>query len=236
MKKLICLIAACLMLLSGCALRPEPKPEPTAVPTVEPTAEPVLPPVRNAGSATHYDIAYFDFESAYAKADIIALVRIGDWLGERNVENEIGLTYYSASVIEAYKGDAPEQFILCQDGNSLESVNGFTLFTYGDELLLYLHRYSNPDYEDMYYIVGAYVTAMYALPDASGELYLASLADEMAKTAGIEQVYTHDIAVQEELAANCSDPIVKDLMYHSPFICRASDYIDKLTALSDRQG
>ncbi len=222
MKRLICLLAACMLLFAGCTGPHEPE------------HEPVLPPARVGSSSMKAQIPYFDLERACGEADLIAHIRVCDWLGERNVEYEMELTYFSASIIESFKGQKEGNFVLCQDGNSKLTLGGYPLFTYGDELLLFLKRGSNPDYDEMYYVVGSYGTVMYGLGDDNGDCYFMSICDGFYDSIGIERNYADDNALRDLLVKNCPDPLVKEMAMHSPFICRADDFFERIEAITGK--
>jgi hypothetical protein len=73
------------------------------------------------------------FEALYAQADVVARLIVGDWLGE---DKELGATYYNATAVDVFKGKLPKNFTLKQNGCSEKSAS--LLFTYGNELLLFL--------------------------------------------------------------------------------------------------
>ena len=47
---------------------------------------------------------------AFQEADAVALVRVGDWLGEKT--DGFPYTYYEADALECYKGDIPAQLLI----------------------------------------------------------------------------------------------------------------------------
>ena len=51
---------------------------------------------------------------AFQEADAVALVRVGDWLGEQ--DGGFPITFYKAAVVKSYKGDLPREFTLMQNG------------------------------------------------------------------------------------------------------------------------
>ena len=139
----------------------------------EPPEEIVVPPNRfgEKSASIMYD---FTFEEVAKAADAIAHVRVGNWLGYNNDNWTVS---FEAEVITAYKGDIPQDFVLLQDGNEDSAINNFPLFTYGNELLLFLGKAESNDafgvtyYEDSYYIRGVHTTVYYVSQDSSGASY-----------------------------------------------------------------
>ena len=192
--------------------------------------EPVLPPVRTGSTSMIARIPDYSLERAYNEADLVALVRVGDWLGERNVEYEAELTYYSARAERMYKGEETD-FVLCQDGNSALTLSGYPLFTDGNELLLFLKHGSDPDYEDMYYIVGSYGTVMYALSDDSGETYLIEPFGGFGHSTGIKENHSEEAELIAQLVKNNGDRLLNETVLHAAFICKAEDMEKRMDEL-----
>ena len=97
--------------LAGCAVRKD---------------SPVLPPTRWGTKGTfdvQLEMAY-GFESAFADADMVAHVRVGDWIDE---DTDIYATYYEATVLHSYKGEETGNFVLTQDGCSEYTMGGYPL-------------------------------------------------------------------------------------------------------------
>ena len=72
------------------------------------------------------------FEEAYEEASAAALVEIGDWLGEAD-----GGTFYKAKVLECYKGDLPDNFIVVMGGDSSMTLVGEPLMSAGERYLMF---------------------------------------------------------------------------------------------------
>ena len=80
--------------------------------------EPVLPPVRESQYPTHSILAkYYDFQEAFQEADVVAHIRIGDWLGEDIDRNA---TLFQAETVDVFKGTLPDTFVYDQFGCSGE--------------------------------------------------------------------------------------------------------------------
>ena len=67
----------------------------------------VLPPTRygnGSGLVDYYtdDIAYY-----YAEADVIARIKVGNWLWEDRNQSHGWCTYFEAQALECYKGTLP---------------------------------------------------------------------------------------------------------------------------------
>jgi hypothetical protein len=107
-------------------------------------------------------------ESIYAEADVVARLTVGDWLGE---DAELEATYYEATVIETFKGDIPKNFILKQNGYTQEGA--ILLFTYGNEVLLFLKADEDPKYKNTYTEIKNSTVVDIAYDDAGNDYYLA---------------------------------------------------------------
>ena len=112
----------------------------------------VLPPTRVGKTTARAELAdRYDMDSAVGDSDMIAYVRIGNW-----VEEDDHSTYYEAVVVAQYKGESVDNIIIKQDGNSECTIKGYELFTHGDEMVLFLRKASNR--ENTYWITGSYTT------------------------------------------------------------------------------
>ncbi len=156
MKKFLILISMLVFLLSffGCEKEPE---------------EIVLPPKRVSTDEIMVvratDTAY-SFEDAFSYADTVAHVRIKNWLRE---DTEEQYTYYEAEIVELFKGDEKEEITVRQTGSSVCTLNGFPLFTYGNEMLMFLKE------QDGAYTVYGYATKLFdAVRAEDGETYYIS--------------------------------------------------------------
>lgn len=109
----------------------------------------VLPPTRFTRRGGAPGAFYWEeedtFEAAYAQADVVARVKVGNWLGE---DAQLQVTYYEATVVDTFKGDIPESFVLKQAGYTQEGA--VLLFTYGNEVLLFLKSDEDPNYENTF--------------------------------------------------------------------------------------
>ena len=96
---------------------------------------------------------------AFQEADAVALVRVGDWLGEQ--DGGFPITFYKAAVVKSYKGDLPREFTLMQNAGTYED---YPLYTCGNELLVFL-RHSQTDWGEAYIqYPGAYVNVCAFIP------------------------------------------------------------------------
>lgn len=140
----------------------------------------VLPPVRVLEDVScHGDLAKpYTFETAFSEAEVVARIKVGNWLSE---DTDIDSTFYEADTLQCFKGDIPETFILKQDGSSECIADGYPLFTYGNELLLFLNKGSSDGYESecpikydtFYWIIGGFSTFLDVSYDADGNRYYA---------------------------------------------------------------
>lgn len=136
----------------------------------------VRPPVR-IGEATG-NASFnrsFSLTEAFEEADVVALVQVGNWLGEKT--DGFSYTYYEADALECYKGDIPAHFTLMQSGASTSTYEDYPLYTYGNQLLLFLDQTQTDggeayiQYPGAYVNVCSFITMMYAANADDGSRY-----------------------------------------------------------------
>ena len=135
--------------------------------------ERVLPPCRiseksviSASLAKKYTLT-----SAYEDADVVAHIKVGDWLEE---DAELMSSFFEAEIIRIYKGKAEDKIVLEQDGTSTGTLKGYPLLTYGKEVLVFLKdatSFEKIHYKDAYWIIGSYTTLLDACYDDKGNVY-----------------------------------------------------------------
>ena len=127
---------------------------------------------------------------AFQEADAVALVRVGDWLGEQ--DGGFPITFYKAAVVKSYKGDLPREFTLMQNGGSAGTYEDYPLYTCGNELLVFLRK-ADADYPDAYQSVGSFSTVLYAADAVDGTRYyldrfgLMSMREQETGDSALEQ-------------------------------------------------
>lgn len=177
MKKLLSIALAIMMMLcfAACADRDE-KDE-----------DIVRPPVRESEftAQSRYDTANFNIAALKEEADAIVRLKVKNWTGYIYLDS---MSCFEAEVIEVYKGDVPKEIILAQRGTPECTFENFPLFTYGEELLLFLNdinvvlersQKSNPDfvypefeYDNASSIVGTPLNVWNIATLDSGEAYI----------------------------------------------------------------
>lgn len=171
----------------------------------------VLPPVRygTKGTAQVSLEKAYTFETAYAEADMVAHVRIGNWLSE---DNENGLTCYQAAVIKQYKGENLSQIVLKQDGSSQVTLKNYPLFTAGNEFLLFLKKGIDAD---TYWIEGAYTTMLDVVADDSGEEYFIDRYGMLGETIKLDADTASQRIPRTQLRANAvkADSVYGDFTF-----------------------
>ncbi len=147
MKKIFAIILAVLMLLPCLAACAE--------------EEPILPPVREGKSRIQPSSLFFSIEDIEEKAEAMVRLKVKNWLGESEKR-----TFYEAEVVEVYKGEVPESIILTQLGSSKATYQDFPLFTYGNEFIVFIGKFSKDnigevelnidpsefDFDNVYYV------------------------------------------------------------------------------------
>ncbi len=194
----------------------------TAAPTTQQPTEPakpiVLPPCRYGEKTAEGMLGGIQtLEEGIAQATAIAWIRIGNWLGEKDV-NTNGKTYFEAEVIECYIGELPDSFVLKQYGSSYATYSFFPLLTYGDEMLFML-KLSETDftYGPCYYNMGSYGTVMDVVKDAKGNAYVSDRIGNVTQNA---RKYVKNDAANESLKKElCATAAVYDQV-QSDFIAR----------------
>lgn len=211
MKKTYSLVLAILFILlaSGCA---------------ESSMENViLPPTRigNASIQASFGEKY-TFETAMTEADVVARIKVGNWIAE---DTELHETYYEATVQQCFKGDAPNAFTLLQDGCSNGTLKGYPLFTYGNELLVFLKEATGIEYESPYWIIGSFTTQLDVTYDNSGIRYYADRYGILGGTVQGAMNYALISELSSEVYAITvrADPIVDEMKYPYPYIFSEED-------------
>lgn len=157
-KLSIFLLAAMLLTLTACS------------------SDAVLPPVRiGEGFRSPMLLREYSVTEAFQESEAVVRVRVGNWLEE---SERFHTTFYEATVLKCYKGDIPTHFTLLQSGTSASTYEDYPLFTYGNELLLFLYEYDTDDledwtveYDDLYRLEGVFTTIMYVACADDGTRY-----------------------------------------------------------------
>jgi hypothetical protein len=115
---------------------------------------------RQVGIKQYYaTIEEFEFNKSYKEADIVAQVKILEWLEEINDPLGEMSTYFKAELEKSYKNTLDsdiKEIRLKQDGNSYHTSHVLPLFKNGDRLLLYLKKAVGEGKENTYWILGSY--------------------------------------------------------------------------------
>ena len=136
----------------------------------------------------------FTFAGLCEEVTDVAVVRILDWLGEDSSAN-LGFTCFEAEVIDLVYGETLEQnerFTLRQTGSSECTIDGYSLYGIGEEVMLFLKSYQTDDEikiaktEYVYIHIGSYYTE-FDLIELNQERFLkrrvwSHYSDEIADT------------------------------------------------------
>lgn len=172
-----------------------------------------LPPTRVGEGTMHVSLSQrYTVETAFAAADVVARVEVGNWLAE---DLELHKTYYQATVLECFKGEIPDTFTLLQSGCSTFTIVGYPLFTKGNEILLFLKEATNLDYEAPYWIIGSFTTVMDVAYDEEGNHYYADRYGIFCENFSGCSSYASrgSIATEVRTYAVAADPIVETMGY-----------------------
>lgn len=169
----------------------------------------------------------YTFAAAFAACDMVAHIKVGNWLAEDNV---ISSTYYEATVIECYKGENIKNIVLKQDGCSEWTMRGYPLFTAGNEFLLFLKSASSVDpkyvkYSDTFWIIGAFTTMLFAVESDSGDVYYMDHYGLLGQTMDVDINYASQSLIFNELYNNAvtKDPLLLDRNYSFPYVFSKAD-------------
>lgn len=183
---------------------------------------PTLPPVRISENTAHALLERYTLERAYTEADLICVVQIGDWLGE-DVENYS--TFFEAQVVRSFKGDANETITLKQSGCSELTFVGYPLFTYGNNLFLFLKESDDPAYGKIYWILGSYSTVFDVAETSPGETYVVARTSRIAQEFSDAKNYKNESTVCTRLqdALEGQDSVVYGERPSLPYIFSVED-------------
>ncbi len=136
--------------------------------------EVVLPPTRLGQYQTESELARsYTVQEGAQEATVIAWVRIGNWLGEDFSDGTLfGRTFFDLEVVKVFKGNPADNIVVVQQGSSVGTMRQYPLFTYGEEMILFLRESSNAPHENCYWIIGAYSTVLDVARDNDGNAYV----------------------------------------------------------------
>jgi hypothetical protein len=181
----------------------------------------VYPPVRINGKGHMELIKPYTLSSAFDDSDLVAHIRVGNWLEETKMQ-----TLYDAMVVSEYKGKEIKEIVLLQDGSSKGTFLNYPLFTYGNEMLLFLKKAVSTDYENAYWIIGAYTTIFDVVADSSDNYYLIDRVGTLSESLGRAINYSGDLQLRKTLTENL---INNDKIWSEIDPC--FDYIYSLTQI-----
>ena len=182
-----------------------------------------LPPTRIGSASIQASFGEkYTFETAMTEADVVARIKVGNWIAE---DTELHETYYEATVQHCFKGNIPNTFTLLQDGCSNGTLKGYPLFTYGNELLVFLKEATGIEYESPYWIIGSFTTLFDVTYDNSGARYYADrygifggTVQDAVNYALLDELFSEVYAITVQ-----ADPIVDDMKYPYPYIFSEED-------------
>ncbi len=81
-------------------------------------------------------------------------------------------SYYEAFLVDAYRGENREKFILKQEGTSESTRIFYPLFISGNELLVFLRKSAqSSEYNNLYEMINGPGSVFYAVNDDAGNIY-----------------------------------------------------------------
>ena len=163
----------------------------------------------------------YTFEEAYQNAEVVAYIRIGDWIGEND---ELLLSYYKASVIKLYKGDIPQSISLLQIGTS--KMTAYPLFTAGNEFLVFLQRVTEVESSDpnAFISICSYFTVLDAARSSAGELFFMDRYGRIGATAGLQKNELAFLVPELKEYLIEKDSLFKEMQYAYQYIFPEKDF------------
>ena len=175
MKKIcsiIVLLSVSMLIFNGCG---SPEKKQANADTTHQVKQAVKDTPRQVGRKQYYaSIEGFVFDKSYKEADIIAQVKILEWLEEINDPYGEMSTYFKAELEKSYKNIVDsdiKEIRLKQDGNSYHTSHALPLFKNGDRLLLYLKKAIGEGKENTYWILGGY-SGVFRIVNTDGQYFV----------------------------------------------------------------
>lgn len=185
----------------------------------------VYPPVRS-GNAKMSTWKSYTLSSAFEESDLVAHVRVGNWLEETEMQ-----TFYDATVVSEYKGNTGiKEIVLMQDGGSRMIFKDYPLFTHGNEMLLFLKRSVSTDYDNAYWIAGAFTTIFDVVADSSDNHYLIDRMGLLSESLDNVINYSGELELRKTLMEKL---IAKDDIWSSENYYSSFDYIYSLSQIEE---
>lgn len=153
----------------------------------------VYPPVRLNGMGMMELDRALTLSSAFDDSDLVAYIKVGNWVEETEWQ-----TLYNATVVTEYKGTGIKEIGLIQDGSSKGTFMDYPLFTYGNEMLLFLKK----AYDNVYYIKGSYSTVLDIVADPSGNYFLIDRCGMLSESLGSATNYSGELQLRHSLTEN----------------------------------
>ncbi len=199
-----------------------------------PEKEIVLPPVRKNEVGLFASSYGFSIEEALELADAVAWVRVGNWLGEAN--DIINRSFFEVEVVQCFKGEISNEFVLCHLGSSAGTFTNLPLPTYGNEFLLFLDEtpsWMNTDaYEITYYNIGMYDTWMDVVKDEAGNVYVSAVmsifGESITALAQDAKNLVNDVQLKKELETKAK--VIDEIQCER---VENTDYLFQLDALKE---
>ncbi len=189
----------------------------------------VLPPTRYGQKTEKFLLAReYTFEEAVEAADVVAWIRVGNWLGETTGDDTLDKTYFAAEVIQCFKGDPGKEIVLEQLGSSEATLPGYPLFTYGNELFVFL-KYAVPNpsrpYENAYYINGSFSTVMDVSTNGDGKVYVADRHGMIGRSIDPRLNLLHTAGLRDSLtkALSAVDPVQQSIVAATGYLFSLED-------------
>ena len=204
-----------------------------------PSGETVIMPPSRIGTemeeVAKIQIPARSMADAYRDSVAVAHVKVGNWLGGTEDREDLHFTYFEATTVKTFKGDLPESFVLVQYGDTKVTWINYPLYTYGDELLVFLTPYAfydepeNIPRENTYRILGDFTTALNTAFDKDGNVYYIDSVGHMGKFTDLPRQNGNDDvfnAVREDLTAR--DPLIAETAFTYPFYVYSEADVEQL--------
>lgn len=177
----------------------------------------------------------YSMEDAYRASTAVAHVRVGNWLGCTESDEGLHFTFFEVTTVRSFKGDLPETFVLAQYGDTKVTWINYPLYTFGDELLVFLSPYEFNDMpesiprENTYRSLADKITALNVAFDKSGNVYYIDSFGNMGRFTDLPRQNGNDDvfnAVREDLMSR--DPVLAETAFLYPFYIYSGEDVEQL--------
>ena len=198
----------------------------------------VTPPSRvgtEREEADKIELPGYSMEDAYRASTAVAHVKVGNWLGSAEDNEDLHFTYYEVTTVKAFKGNLPEKFVLVQYGDTKVTWIDYPLYTSGDELLVFLTPYEFFDEPESisrgntYRLLNDFASVLNVAFDKTGNVYYIDSYGALGRFTDLPRQNGNDDvfnAVREDLTER--DPVIAQTAFRYPFFIYSGADVEQL--------